>query len=421
MAALLPACSAILPFLLLIMATLRLPLVNPSPVFGLALLLVVLLLGVTKIFLQDWLPAIGLTCVTALECAWHFNRFDATNPNLSPNLPLAWYLIFFAVFTLFPFLFLKKFGDRVVPWATAAMAGLPQFFLIHRLVTTVYPNQVMGLLPAAFVIPPLLSLVVVLKKIPANPSRMTQLAWFGGVALFFITLIFPIQFDRQWITIGWALEGAALLWLFHRVPHPGLRLVGAGLLIVAFVRLAFNPAVLEYHARSITPILNWYLYAYGIVTVCLFAGVRLLAPPRNRIFEINTPPILAGLGTVLAFLLLNIEIADYFSPAGSTLTFQFSGNFARDMTYSIAWALFALVLLVIGILRKIPAARYSAIGLLSVTLLKLFFHDLARIGQLYRVGALIGVAVIAMLASFAYQRFYAAGAKDKETKNETTR
>jgi uncharacterized membrane protein len=279
----------------------------------------------------------------------------------------------------------------------------------------------MGLLPAAFAVPPLLSLVVVLKKIPANPARITQLAWFGGVALFFITLIFPIQFDRQWITIGWALEGAALLWLFHRVPHPGLRLVGTGLLVAAFVRLAFNPAVLEYHARSITPILNWYLYAYGIVTVCLFAGARLLAPPRNIVLRSNVQPILAGLGTVLAFLLLNIEIADYFSPPGSTLTFQFSGNFARDMTYSIAWALFALVLLVIGILRKIPAARYSAIGLLSATLLKLFFHDLARIGQLYRVGAFIGVAVIAMLASFAYQRFYAAGAKDKETKNGTTK
>jgi hypothetical protein len=421
LAALLPAFSAALPFLLLIMATLRLPLANPSPVFGLALLLVVLLLGVTKIFSQDWLPAIGLACITALECAWHFNRFDAVNPNVSPNLPLTWYLIFYAVFALFPFLFLKKFGDRVVPWATAAMAGLPQFFLIHRLITVAYPNQVMGLLPAAFAILPLLSLVVVLKKIPANPARMTQLAWFGGVALFFITLIFPIQFDRQWITIGWALEGAALLWLFHRVPHPGLRLVGTGLLVAAFVRLAFNPAVLEYHARSATPILNWYLYTYGIVTVCLFAGARLLAPPRNLILQSNAPPILAGLGTVLAFLLLNIEIADYFSPAGSTLTFQFSGDFARDMTYSIAWALFALVLLVIGILRKTPAARYSAIVLLCVTLLKLFFHDLARLGQLYRIGAFIGVAVIAMLASFAYQKFFSATAKETEAKDETTK
>ena len=170
------------------------------------------------------------------------------------------------------------------------MAGPPQFFLIHRFVSAVYPNQIMGLLPAAFAIPGLLSLVVVLKNIPAeNKSRMTQLAWFGGVALFFITLIFPIQFDRQWITIGWALEGAALLWLFHRVPHPGLRLTGVGLLVAAFVRLALNPAVLEYHPRAATPIFNWYLYAYGIVTVCLFAGDKTARAAAQPSFEIKCP------------------------------------------------------------------------------------------------------------------------------------
>ena len=195
---------------------------------------------------------------------------------------LGWYLVFFAVFAVFPFVFLKQFADKTFPWAAAALAGPAQFLLIYRLVKVACPNPMMGLLPAAFAIPALLSLVVVLKTVPAeNKSRMTQLAWFGGVALFFITLIFPIQFDHQWITIGWALEGAALLWLFHRVPHPGLRLAGVGLLVAAFVRLAFNPAVLEYHPRSATPIFNWYLYAYGIVTVCLFAGARLLAPPRN--------------------------------------------------------------------------------------------------------------------------------------------
>jgi uncharacterized membrane protein len=276
-----------------------------------------------------------------------------------------------------------------------------------------YDNEVMGLLPAAFAVLPLLSLVVVLKKIPAaGKARMTQLAWFGGVALFFITLIFPIQFERQWITIGWALEGAALLWLFHRVPHAGLRLAGVGLLMAAFVRLALNPAVLDYHARSATAIFNWYLYSYGIATVCLFVGAWLLAPPRDQILSVNAPPILTGLGAVLAFLLVNIEIADYFSEPGSTLTFQFSGNFARDMTYSIAWAVFALVLLVVGIARRTRAPRYAGLGLLGVTILKLFFHDLARLDQLYRIGAFVAVAAIAMLASFAYQRFYAASVKE---------
>jgi uncharacterized membrane protein len=194
--------------------------------------------------------------------------------------------------------------------------------------------------------------------------------------------------------------------------------VGVGLLVAAFVRLA-NPAVLEYQPRGATPIFNWFLYSYGIVTVCLFVGSKLLAPPRNLVLKSNVPPILAGLGTVLAFLLMNLEIADYFTPAGSLVRFEFGGNFAREMTYTISWALFALVLIVIGIIRKLPAARYAALGLLSVTLVKLFFHDLANLDQLYRIGAFIGVAIIAMLASFAYQRFFTATLKEKESKDET--
>ena len=102
---------------------------------------------------------------------------------------------------------------------------------------------------------------------------------------------------------------------------------------------------------------------------------------------------------------LNIEIADYFGTAGHTLTFQFEGNFARDLAYTVGWALFALALLTLGIWKGTRAARYAALVLLSITLLKLFFHDLARLGQLYRVGALVAVAFVAILASFLYQRF----------------
>jgi uncharacterized membrane protein len=411
-AAILPASSVVLPFLLLIMATLRLPLANPSPVFGLALVLVVLLLGVTKLFSLDWLPPIGLACVALLEYAWHFNRFNPGNASQPLNVVLGWYVLFFAVFAVFPFLFSRQFANKTAPWATAAMAGPPQFYLIYKFMSAVHPNPCMGLLPAVFALPPLASLLATVKRTSVDAeSRQSQLAWFGGVALFFVTLIFPIQFERQWITVGWALEGAALLWLFHRVPHPGLRLTGVCLLAAAFVRLALNPAVLAYHPRAAIPIFNWYLYAYGLVIVSLFAGAKLLAPPRHLVLQSNVQPILAGLGTVLAFLLLNIEIADYFSAPGSTLTFQFSGNLGRDMTYSIAWALFALVLLVVGILKKAAAARYAAVGLLCATLLKLFFHDLAQLGQLYRIGAFIGVAVIALVASFAYQIYFSAGRK----------
>src|SRR5215510_1775258 len=417
----LSALSVAMPFLLLIMVSQRLPLVNPSAVFGIALLLIILLLAMSERLSLDVLPAVGLACVLALEHAWHFEHFNPSNPSRAAT-PLIWYLGFYAVFSIFPFIFRRKFAGKTGPWAAAALAGPLNFYFVYDVIRSAYPSRVPGLVPLAFALPSLVGLLVLLKRTSLTSSaRNAQLALFGGAALFFITLIFPIQFDRQWITVGWALEGAALCWLFHRIPHPGLRLTGVALLVVVFARLALNPAVLSYHPRAAFPILNWYLYTYGIATVCLFAAGRFLAPPRHLVLGSDVRRLLYTLGTVLAFLLVNIQIADYFSTSGTVaLTFQFSGNFARDMSYSIAWALFALLLLIVGIRRQIAPVRYASLGLLGLAVLKLFFHDLSQLDQLYRISAFIAVAIIAMVASFLYQRFLGATEKTSETKSTVT-
>ncbi len=419
----LPAFASLLPFLLLIMACARLSVPDPSAVFGLGLLLAILTLGLTVILLPassgnpaegqsnrtqmrvEWLPACSLVGLAALEVVWHSRHFSPT----AAGGPLAWYIGFYTVFAVYPFVFRRGFSRFTAPWAVAAMSGLAQFWMVYQAIKTGWPNtqHFLGAVPAIFALAPLVSLVVILRTVDAdNPKRLNLLAWFGGAALFFITLIFPIQFERQWLTVAWALEGAALIWLFRRVPHPALRATGVVLLVTAFVRLALNPAVLGYHVRGDIAIFNWYLYAYGLATAALFVSARLLAPPRQEVLGINAPPLLSALGTILAFLLLNIEIADFFTAPGASIpAFKFSGDFARDMSYTIGWALFALGLLSAGIWQKARAARYAAIALLSVALLKLFFHDLARLEALYRIGALLAVAMIAMLASFAYQRF----------------
>ena len=74
-------------------------------------------------------------------------------------------------------------------------------------------------------------------------------------------------------------------------------------------------------------------------------------------------------------------------------------------------ALFALGLLLVSIWQHTRAGRYAALALLSVALLKLFLPDLARLGAPYRIGARFAVAVIAMVASFVYQRFLPANEK----------
>ena len=403
-AAQIPAFSAILPFLLLVLVLVRVPTPTPAPVFGLGLLLAVLLLGLALYTALDLLVPVSLLCVLALEYTW-ISRGAAAPESLTA---LIWPLTFYVTYTVFPFLFRNRLQNRVLPWATAALAGPVHFYLLYRIVAPHWMQAMLGAVPALLSVPMLAAVQYVRTRFsPDAPLRLTLLAWFGASALFFITLIVPIQFDRQWITVGWALEGAALLWLFHRVPHPGLRAAGVVLLLVAFARLTLNPAVIGYPRSTGIRVFNWYLYAYGITIVCLLIGGRLLAPPRHLVWKQNAPPLLYTLATLLAFLLVNIEIADYYSE-GPTLKLELSGNLAQDMTYSIAWGLFALALLIIGIWKGLVAVRYAAIGLLLVTLIKLFLHDLSNLGQLYRIGAFLAVAVILFFASFLYQRFVSA-------------
>ena len=52
----------------------------------------------------------------------------------------------------------------------------------------------------------------------------------------------------------------------------------------------------------------------------------------------------AGGGVILLFLLLNIEIADYYA-TGPTIMFRFGVTLAQDLTYTIGWLVFGMVLL----------------------------------------------------------------------------
>lgn len=398
----LPSFSALLPFVLLVMATERLHMPTPHAVSGLALLLTILTLGLSRLLLVEALPLCAAAGVLAVSYTWGQSHFSPEQGGAT----VGWIAVFYAVFTAFPFIFHRAFLDKRGPWLASALFGPLVFPLTFFVVKRAWPNDMMGLLPAVFALASLVAVVLLVKRDPPeSPRRLGRLALFGGIALLFITLIFPIQFERQWITIAWALEGVAVLWLYQRVPHRGLPIAAVLLLGTAFVRLTLNPAVFSYHLRSGTPILNGYLYTYGIVVLCLFAAGRLAAKLPGKVLGLNVSPWLNSFGGALLFLLLNIEIADYFTKGDAALTFEFSGNFARDLAYTIVWSLYALLLLVFGIWRHLHGVRYAAIALLGVTLIKLFFHDLAQLAQLYRIVALFAVAIIAILSSFLYQRF----------------
>ena len=75
------------------------------------------------------------------------------------------------------------------------------------------------------------------------------------------------------------------------------------------------------------------------------------------------------------------------------------------MSYSLAWALFGFILLIVSIKVKRLLGRRASLGLLGATILKLFLHDIWALGQLYRVAAFVGLACVLILVSYLYQRY----------------
>jgi uncharacterized membrane protein len=344
------------------------------------------------------------TLVPAVAAGFLYQRIHSA-PQLWVQQLLFTVPIYF-LFLAYPLVLRRRVGTALEPYLAAVGASGAFFFQARRSLALGELESVIGMLPVAQAALMSVLLVQLLRVERPGARTLGRLALVAGAVLAFVTVAIPLQLEKNWITIGWALEGAALAWLYRRIPHRGLLLATAGLLAVVFVRLALNPAVFTYEPRAAMRILNWYLYTYLICASAMLLAGWLLSKTDDLLSE-GVPrlsSLLPAAGTLLLFLLLNIEIADFYA-TGPTITFNFSAAIAQDLTYTLGWALFAIGLLAAGIILRNRPARIASIGLLAVTVLKCFLHDLGRLDGLYRVGSFVGLAICLSLVAVAIQKF----------------
>jgi uncharacterized membrane protein len=178
--------------------------------------------------------------------------------------------------------------------------------------------------------------------------------------------------------------------------------------------LLLNDEVLRYHERGF-PVFNWMLYTYAIAAACCIVGAIWLAPIERERLEAWEKPfwesqkftlaaVTAVFGLLLVFALINLEIADYFS-SGQYVELSWEHQSARDLTTSVAWIAYALVLLGIGTWRKLRSLRFASLGLMIASIGKVFLYDLSNLQGLYRVLSFVGLAFALILVSLIYQRF----------------
>lgn len=320
------------------------------------------------------------------------------------------------LFTAWPFLAGRRFVAERVAWRAAALAAPAWFLSLRELWEAGWGDDFIGALPLVLGAASLAAAARARDLWDAAEAiRKSTLVWFLAAAFAFVTVAIPLQLEKAWITVGWALEALAVTVLWRRMDHPGLKYFGLALLAAVTVRLIANEAVLGYYPRSGWRIVNWLAYTYLIPAAAMAGMARVLHPDevgRLRDWEksvyVRERPlgaIASGVAAiVVVFVWVNLAIADWFS-TGATLRVDLARMPARDLTTSIAWALCAIGLLALGVRLANRGLRWMSLALMMVTIVKVFLYDLGQLQDLYRVASLVGLALSLIVVSLAYQRF----------------
>ncbi len=288
----------------------------------------------------------------------------------------------------------------VLPVANAALGFIAFYFLFDW-----FKSDWAG----AFLAVGFAAFYLLLLRLPARGRLRESTALLSALHLtavvVFLTIAIPMKASGRWLTIGWLVEGAALLWVASRVRLRLLRGLALLCLELGFIALVtVNPAA------STMPIFNERFGSY-CVGIAVFAFAAWLAMKAKEETEGSGtwPLIAAGAVLTVNFLILlaiGWEIHSYWW----TLCWSGDGNQLQNyqmyaqFTYSIWFMLFGAILLGVGFWRRSAFLRWQALVLMSVTIIKVFLYDMSELSQGYRILSFLGLGALLFAVSFVYQR-----------------
>jgi uncharacterized membrane protein len=80
-------------------------------------------------------------------------------------------------------------------------------------------------------------------------------------------------------------------------------------------------------------------------------------------------------------------------------------NESNKLGLSILWGLYAISLIIIGIIKRKKHLRIFAIGLFGLTLIKLFIYDIAELGTIQKTVVFVSIDILLLISSFLYNKY----------------
>jgi len=376
--------------------------------------------------LKPWRRLLLLSYVgtVLLYVGWYSSFYDRSQLRLT----LGFATLFFAIFAIAPLIALPAKNERslfsILSLLLALVNAGVYFLQVEAMYEQIDKRVTAWLALALAVVYIFLSRQVRVRyRDPAAAQALHSLHL--ALAIGFITIAIPIRMDAHWITIGWFVEAAVLLWVADRIHSDFLNAFAVGALVLAVVRLLFidnfYSTRLIFNARMAT-----HAVAIAVLAILAWYGSK-----RNDERGRTSVALAIVALNALALIALSREVADYYAQQMAGMRpmpgqWNQSGwlnlrrvEISRDFTYSALWMGYGAMLMLIGFWRRSAFVRWQALLLIAVTIVKVFVYDVSQLDRGYRIVSFIVLGVLLLAISFVYQRDWLQLGKRRSAEGES--
>lgn len=243
-----------------------------------------------------------------------------------------------------------------------------------------------------------------------------------AAALLFVFLQFEINRSFAYLfeplrmpllTALWVVLGLLLFRAVTATRHPALATIFRVVVGVVLLKLfifdlsywGFDWDSLQFGGEYSWLAALMRLLDFAVVIALASYAFSVLTPSREEALRKDRLALgYCGLG--LLFIILSLELntcLDAFVPG------------LRAGGISILWSVFALGMVLTGILKNATALRFIGLGLFAVVVVKIFLADLAQLDPLYRIIAFIVLGIVVLCGAFVYLKFRSAFEKGEKS------
>lgn len=421
--------------------------------FSYIALLNVGILGIS--FFRNWrvLNLLGLVGTAIIFITW-YSRFYTAAQLFSTEFFLTVFFVIYAIGTIVHNILHKQSANEGDA-ALVLINALAYFGMSYKMLNPEY-HAYMGFFA---VVMALFYFVLAIISYKNNPEDKKLALFLPSLSVLFLVLAAPIQFKGNWITIAWSVEAMILVWLGFALDNPKMRVFGWIVFMLSGIRMIFLDSRVA-NLESYIIFFNKRFFTFIVGVASSFGIYSLYTSYKEKLSDMfdeegaRTFMIIAA--NFLLLWALSAEVISYYDkqiaisqkevylnvPYKSQLV-QYnsrvnpqnqqndyvSQKFAeeqyakqqaaqkkmyeqttasknqRNVALSVLWAVYAIILSIVGIFGKNKAVRVAGIILFAITIMKLFFYDLWNLGSLYRIISSISLGMVLILASFAYNKY----------------